>query len=58
LLYGSDLGCVEALGLYRTRDLVEKAFGNIKDRLNLRRALVSSEAGLDDKLFVMFVILV
>ncbi|MDR0372549.1 MAG: transposase, partial [Nitrososphaerota archaeon] len=49
------LGSVGALELYRNRDLVEKAFGNVKDRLNLRRVLVSSEAGLDGKLFVCYV---
>lgn len=28
-------------------ELVEKAFGNLKERLNLRRALVSSEQSLE-----------
>jgi transposase len=55
LLSSGDLGFVGALELYRNRDLVEKAFGNVEDRLNLRRALVSSEAGLDGKLFVCYV---
>ncbi len=44
--------------LYRNKDIVEKAFGNIKDRLNLRRLLVSSEKSLDGKLFVGFVALI
>jgi transposase len=55
LLSSVDLGSVGALELYRNRDLVEKAFGNVKDRLNLRRVLVSSEAGLDGKLFVCYI---
>ena len=38
--------------------MVEKAFGNLKERLNLRRTLVSSEQSLDGKLFVEFVALI
>ncbi len=38
-----------ALHLYRMKDVVEKAFGNIKERLNMRRLLVSSEKELDGK---------
>ncbi len=45
----------EALQLYRNRDVVEKAFNNIKERLNGNRALVSSEAALEGKLFVHFI---
>ncbi len=47
-----------ALKIYRTKDVVEKAFGNIKERLNLRRLLVSSERSLDGKLFVEFIALI
>lgn len=49
---------IEALQLYRTRDVVEKAFGNLKERLNCRRTLVSSDASLEGKLFVTFVSLI
>lgn len=49
---------VTALRLYRMRDIVEKAFWNIKERLNLRRTLTSSESSLDGKLFVEFVALI
>ena len=42
----------------RMKDVVEKAFGNIKDRLNMRRLLVSSEKGLDGKIFTEFVALI
>lgn len=48
----------EALRLYRLRDVVEKAFGDLKDRLNCRRSLVSSETALRGKLFVEFVALI
>jgi len=47
-----------ALDIYRNKDLVEKAFGNLKERLNLRRLLVSSEQSLDGKLFVEFIALI
>jgi transposase len=49
---------VKALEIYRNKDLVEKAFDNLKDRLNMRRLAVSSEQSLDGKLFVQFVALV
>ena len=47
-----------ALKIYRMKDIIEKAFGNIKERLNMRRLLVSSERSLDGKLFVEFVALI
>jgi transposase len=49
---------IKALELYRSKDLVEKAFENLKDRLAFKRALVSSEQSLDGKLFVEFVALI
>jgi hypothetical protein len=49
---------VDALEIYRNKDLVEKAFENLKERLNLRRLAVSSEQSLDGKLFVQFVALI
>ena len=45
----------EALLLYRNRDVVEKAFSNIKERLNGNRLLVSPEEALEGKLFVHFI---
>jgi len=32
---------IEALEIYRNKDLVEKAFGNLKERLNFSRTAVS-----------------
>ena len=49
---------VEALAVYRNKDMVEKAFDNLKERLSLRRTAVSSEQSLDGKLFVQFVALI
>ncbi|MDO9592432.1 MAG: IS1634 family transposase [Erysipelotrichaceae bacterium] len=58
LLSNEKMDAMNALQLYRNEDVVEKAFGNIKDRLNLRRLLVSSEKSLDGKLFVGFIALI
>ena len=49
---------IQALETYRRKDLVEKAFDNLKERLNVRRLAVSSEQSLDGKLFVQFVALI
>jgi transposase len=49
---------VTAIRLYRMHDIVEKAFWNIKERLNLKRTLTSSESSLEGKLFVEFVALI
>ena len=49
---------ITAIRLYRMRDVVEKAFWNIKERLNLKRTLTSSESSLEGKLFVEFVALI
>ncbi|GGJ98359.1 hypothetical protein GCM10007063_20840 [Lentibacillus kapialis] len=58
LMTNETMGAIAALELYRNKDVVEKAFGNLKERLNLRHTLVSSEQSLDGKLFVEFVALV
>jgi len=47
-----------ALEIYRNKDVVEKAFGNIKERLNGKRMLVCSDASLEGKLFVEFIALI
>jgi transposase len=49
---------IEALEIYRNKDLVEKAFGNLKERLNFSRTAVSSDQSLDGKLFVEFIALI
>ena len=49
---------MQALLVYRTKDVVEKAFGNIKERLNCRRQRVSSEESLNGKIFVEFIALI
>jgi transposase len=58
LITNEKMDALTALELYRTKDVVEKAFCNLKERLNMRRTLVSSELSLDGKLFVEFVALI
>ncbi|ABR46849.1 transposase, IS4 [Alkaliphilus metalliredigens QYMF] len=48
----------EALSVYRSKDIVEKGFGNLKERLNFRRMQVSSELCLNGKLFIEFIALI
>ena len=48
----------EALRIYRAKDVVEKAFGNLKERLGLRRPGVSSDANLPGKIFVQYIALI
>lgn len=40
------------------KDVVEKAFGNIKDRLNICRLLAKSEKNLDGKIINEFIALI
>lgn len=49
---------VKALKIYRAKDMIEKAFSDLKSRLNLRRSSVSSEENLEGKLFIQFVALI
>jgi transposase len=58
LLTNQKLSSKEVLELYRNKDVVEKAFNNLKERLNLRRLLVSNEQSLEGKLFVEFIALI
>jgi len=58
LVSNEPLDPVRALYIYKNKDLVEKAFCNIKERLDCRRLAVSSELSLNGKLFVEFVALI
>ena len=58
LITNEKMDAFTALHLYRMKDIVEKAFGNIKDRLNMRRLLAKSEKNLDGKIFTEFVALI
>jgi transposase len=58
LLTNETMDAISALELYRNKDVVEKAFCNLKERLNTGGTLASSEQNLDGKLFVEFVALI
>ena len=58
LITNEKMDAFTALHLYRMKDIVEKAFGNIKDRLNMRRLLAKSERNLDGKIFTEFIALI
>jgi len=58
IITNEKMDAATALHLYRRKDVVEKAFSNIKERLNMRRMLVSSERSLEGKLFTEFVALI
>lgn len=48
---------VQAIRIYRYKDLIEKSFGNLKERLDMRRMSVESSENFEGKLFVQFVAL-
>ena len=58
LLSNSRMTSAQVLSHYRDKDQVEKAFMNLKDRLNMRRLRMSSERGLEGKLFVQYLALI
>lgn len=58
LITNEKMDAFTALHLYRMKDVVEKAFGNIKERLNMRRLLSKSERSLDGKIFTEFIALI
>ena len=58
LIGNETLTASKALNIYRNKDVAEKAFDNVKDRLDMRRLNVASDLSLDGKLFVVFVALI
>ena len=58
LITNETMDVTTALEIYRNKDVVEKAFGNLKERLSMRRTLVSSQRSLDGKLFIQFIALI
>ena len=47
-----------ALEVYRRKDMIEKAFDNLKERLEMRRTAVHSDQALAGKLFIQFLALI
>ena len=58
LMSNEAMDAMTVLEVYRNKDVVEKAFGNLKDRLNMRRTLVSSQQSLNGKMFTEFIALI
>ena len=48
----------EALDIYRKKDMVEKAFDNLKERLGMKRTTVYSDQTLAGKFFLQFLSLI
>jgi transposase len=47
-----------ALRIYRKKDMVEKVFDNLKERLEMRRTTVHSDQTLQGKFFLQFLALI
>jgi hypothetical protein len=58
LVSNSIKSASDALTVYRRKDIVEKAFDNCKDRLELRRTKVHGDAALHGTLFIQFIALI
>jgi transposase len=46
------------LSIYRNKDIIEKSFSNLKNRLNLRRTSVHSYENLEGAIFIQFISLI
>ena len=49
---------VEALSIYRDKDIVEKSFDDLKNQIDMKRLRMHSSAAVDGRLFVQFIALV
>ncbi|MDR1943551.1 MAG: transposase [Synergistaceae bacterium] len=49
---------LQALDVYCAKSMIETAFGNIKERVNMRRTSEYSEENIEGRLFVQFVALI
>lgn len=49
---------IEALKAYRNKDVVEKGFDNLKNRLDIKRLRVHLEASMKGRLFIQFIALI
>ena len=49
---------VAAIEIYRRKDMIEKAFDNLKERLEMRRTVVHSDQALAGKFFLQFLALI
>ena len=58
LLTNSIKNPVEALQIYRDKDVVEKSFDDLKNQLDMKRLRMHSSATVDGRLFVQFIALI
>ncbi|MDR1871153.1 MAG: IS1634 family transposase [Deltaproteobacteria bacterium] len=58
LITNYNISSHEVLSIYRNKDIIEKCFDNLKDRLELKRTEVHSDRALDNKLFILFIALI
>lgn len=58
LLTNSIKDPVEALQIYRDKDVVEKSFSDLKNQLDMKRLRMHSSATVDGRLFVQFIALI
>ena len=49
---------IEALQIYRDKDVVEKCFDDLKNQLDMKRLRMHSSAAVDGRLFVQFIALI
>ena len=49
---------VAAIEIYRRKDMIEKAFDNLKERLEMKRTVVHSDQALSGKVFLQFLALI
>lgn len=52
-----NISSIDVLTIYRLKDRVEKAYNNLKDRLQMRRTACSKDENFSGKVFVQFVAL-
>lgn len=58
LLANSIKDPIEALRIYRDKDVVEKCFDDLKNQLDMKRLRMHSSATVDGRLFVQFIALI
>jgi transposase len=58
LLTNSIKDPIEALQIYRDKDVVEKSFDDLKNQLDMKRLRMHSSATVDGRLFVQFIALI
>ena len=58
LLTNSIKNPVEALQIYRDKDVVEKSFNDLKNQLDMKRLRMHSSATVDGRVFVQFIALI